>query len=591
MPADERRPLRSHWPLAVILAVAMAAVLTGLGRDHLWADEGDTAVLARNILRDGVPTAWDGVTFVDSDYGARLSDDLVMVSSPWLQYYVTAASFALFGESPFAARLPFALLGLLCIALTYLLAWHATRHRWTAASAALLLTLSVQFLLYARQSRHYTLNAALTCLLVWQFTRMKSWRDSLLFAVVAILLFHSHPIALAPLAAMGVMTFISRPFRPQQAWFLRSLPFIGLLTLPWLVIADSGYSEATSPVSDLRVFFLRVLQFLIEAGSVTSIVGIGVLLVTLSLRRIASGQGGTSRAAQSRRRTYTSGLASIPHDARALMLLLAVIVGAYAAVMALTQPRNMIFEVGMRYTPAVLPFMAVIAAVLIAATSRGRRVYWIAMLLVFGFTRVGRLTPWTAWQAPMVVRDQQAAVTFHVPERALDRWFRTGQIAYVQSLGRENPGTTSRVTDFLREHAHPSDVVITNYAWEPLYFHTGLRQGMSVLPGYPIYEAARAKNLPEYVFDAKGARWVVWRRVWGAYRGHAIDDLLRRLAGSGVNITLMATFKETLWENRENLHFRRFADERYIYPWHRAIPDAVVYRLDWPGAGGPASGD
>ena len=315
MPHDTGTPrrLRDHWPLAVILAIAMAAIFTGLGRDHLWSDEGDTAVLARNILRSGVPTAWDGVTFVDSDYGARLSDDLVMVSSPWLQYYVAAASFALFGESAFAARLPFAFLGLVCIVMAYVLAWRVTRHRWTAATAAFLLTLSVQFLLYARQSRHYTLNAALTCLLVWQFLRLKSWRDTILFALTAILLFHSHPIALAPLVAMGVMTFVSPTFRPQQPWLLRALPIIGVFTVPWLVIAEAGYGEATSPMADVSVFLPRLLQFLIEVGSVTSIVGVGVLLIVLARKRSVFTKG--------RRAARLSGMASISADGRALMTL------------------------------------------------------------------------------------------------------------------------------------------------------------------------------------------------------------------------------------------------------------------------------
>ena len=40
-----------------------------------------------------------------------------MISRPWLQYYVAAASFAVFGESPWAARFPFALAGLATILL------------------------------------------------------------------------------------------------------------------------------------------------------------------------------------------------------------------------------------------------------------------------------------------------------------------------------------------------------------------------------------------------------------------------------------------------------------------------------------------
>jgi 4-amino-4-deoxy-L-arabinose transferase-like glycosyltransferase len=149
-PADRR--WRSHWPLLVVLVVAALLILPNLGRDYLWADEGDTAVLARNILQFGVPRAWDGVSLIDSDYGARLNDDLVMVSHPWLQYYVTAASFALVGVTAFGARLPFALLGLLTVGLIYGLTWRATANRWTAASATLLVIGGGD----ARRHRHRT---------------------------------------------------------------------------------------------------------------------------------------------------------------------------------------------------------------------------------------------------------------------------------------------------------------------------------------------------------------------------------------------------------------------------------------------------
>src|SRR5688572_6524650 len=91
---------RRHWPIAALVIVAAYLLFANLGRNYLWEDEGDTAVLARNILRHGLPVAWDGVTFTDPDYGQREAFGFVMVSHPWLQYYAAAASFAVFGETP-----------------------------------------------------------------------------------------------------------------------------------------------------------------------------------------------------------------------------------------------------------------------------------------------------------------------------------------------------------------------------------------------------------------------------------------------------------------------------------------------------------
>src|SRR5437016_2038212 len=116
--------LRSHWPFVTVAMLGLAVLLTNLGTDYLWADEGDTAVLASNMLKFGVPKAWDGVTFTVSDFGARENQQLVMVSTPWVQYYVAAASFLLFGENTLAARLPFALAGWMSILLAYFIVWR-----------------------------------------------------------------------------------------------------------------------------------------------------------------------------------------------------------------------------------------------------------------------------------------------------------------------------------------------------------------------------------------------------------------------------------------------------------------------------------
>src|SRR6185436_14799899 len=114
-PTETSSRVPRHAAIGIVLVVAAALTFPSLGRDALWADEGDTAVLAASILKFGVPTAWDGVTFSDSDYGDRLTADFVMVSHPWVQYYAVAAAFAVFGESAFAARVPFALAGVLTI--------------------------------------------------------------------------------------------------------------------------------------------------------------------------------------------------------------------------------------------------------------------------------------------------------------------------------------------------------------------------------------------------------------------------------------------------------------------------------------------
>src|SRR5438477_6228459 len=266
--------LRPHWPFTLVAILGLALVLSNLGKDYLWADEGDTAVLAANTIKGGVPKAWDGVTFVDSDKGARLNHNLVMVTSPWLQYYVTGASFVIFGKHAFSARLPFAIAGWLTVLVAYRLILQSTASRWAGFCAASILVSSVQFLLYCRQCRYYSLSMLLGLLLIWTFLRMKSARQHILFAVVAILLFHTHPIGSIPVITLGVLTFVYRPLSSQRRWFWMAVPAIVALTAPWIVLGGGGYVESMGSVQSIPQFVGRIVQYIIECASVTPLLGV-----------------------------------------------------------------------------------------------------------------------------------------------------------------------------------------------------------------------------------------------------------------------------------------------------------------------------
>jgi tetratricopeptide (TPR) repeat protein len=182
----------------------------------------------------------------------------------------------------------------------------------------------------------------------------------------------------------------------------------------------------------------------------------------------------------------------------------------------------------------------------------------------------------------VAARDQHAVASFHVPVRVVDRFIRTTPVRYVRTLNRPNPGVIVRISEFLNANAAPGDVVLTNYAWESLYFYTGLPQAMKVARWFPIYSAARARGLPDYVFDTAGVRWIVWRRAWpAAFPEQDCGALLRRLAEAGITTVLAASIPESLYENRENVHFRRWADQQYVFPWYGPFPDVLIFRVDW----------
>ena len=579
------RKLRSHWPFAIVAVVGAVLIFTNLGSDYLWEDEGDTAALASNILKFGVPKAWDGGAFLDSDHGARLNRDLVMVTHPWIQYYLSAASFLVFGENTFAARIPFAIAGWMSILFVYLFVWRLFGNRLTAFSAAALLVFSVQFLLYAKQCRYCALNMLLVVWLFWTFFKMNSARDCVLFILASVFLFHTHPYGIAPVVALGALSLIYRPFVIQRRWILFATPAIALLTLPWLALSSlssSGSALNTTAAQSAGEFIERCAQAFIESTSVTPLIG-SIILFLIAALSIRWKRKDTIDPAPSDPASAEQQVAPRFFETNETALLLSALLTIvfYGLATAITQSSDSLWLAGMRYGSAVLPLAAMVAALAIAKVSRTSVLFSILLLLVFGLTKLAQLTPWVAGNPSGLIHFGKYSVGAHVPAKIVDRFLGTGLMAYVRDLWRENPGTVAKSCKFLRENAKPGDVLIVNYGMEPTYFYTRLPQAMGILKEYPVYQRARELKLPERVFGVDHVRWIVWRSAWETGPGYAINDVLRELTERGGRIVTVMEMEETVWENREDIHFHRFSDGTYLFPRTETFPMSRIARVDW----------
>src|SRR5947208_794631 len=125
--------------LWAITAVAAILLVWNLGGRCLWQDEAETALLGRNILHYGKPVVSDGINIVSQEAGHEFGADHVWRWSPWVQFYLAAAGLKAAGDSTFGARLPFALIAMLVVPLTYLLARHIYESILIARFAALAL--------------------------------------------------------------------------------------------------------------------------------------------------------------------------------------------------------------------------------------------------------------------------------------------------------------------------------------------------------------------------------------------------------------------------------------------------------------------
>lgn len=200
--------MRSKTQTAILLGLALlvvgAAYLWNLNAPHLWGDEAATAEISRNLLKQGVPTAYDGRNLMLYGGGGELNGNLLAIKLPWVQYYLCTISMRIFGESTFGARAMFALVGLAALVPV----WLALRSklRYPLLTATLLL-ISPQVVLFHRNARYYAALTVAYAVLIWLLGHERASRAQRLSigTICFVLLFHTHPVAAAATAVSVVL--------------------------------------------------------------------------------------------------------------------------------------------------------------------------------------------------------------------------------------------------------------------------------------------------------------------------------------------------------------------------------------------------
>ena len=278
----KEKPRSTRLPSAIdpfflaILAVAVFFLFFHLDYRPFWQDEAETACLARNVLKTGLPLAFDGVRKISQEQGMEFnSQDYLWRWSPWMQIYVAAGAFRVGGLNTLAGRFPFAFFGLLCVVLVYLLLTYKFQDRGWACISAALLTFCVPFLLYARQCRYYSLVAFFTLATLFFFR--SNWQSKLGPACLLVLslglLFHTNYLVfgsfLIPALAAAALVY---PQDLPVARIAKLALAIGAITIiPGLMLFQ--FHNQTSMISHYYLFdriirtldsyFCDLLQFMI----------------------------------------------------------------------------------------------------------------------------------------------------------------------------------------------------------------------------------------------------------------------------------------------------------------------------------------
>lgn len=156
-PAETRLPenrLPTAWLLLATFAISGLLLFFNLGHYSLWDDEAMDALSARGILASGDTSAVLGSNVVAYRDGLLLVN-LRHQGMPPFTAYAVAASMKLFGETPFAARLPLAACGWACVAAMLFWIWKQRCSLPSAVLFCLAILGSTPLFLYSRQCHYY----------------------------------------------------------------------------------------------------------------------------------------------------------------------------------------------------------------------------------------------------------------------------------------------------------------------------------------------------------------------------------------------------------------------------------------------------
>ena len=356
-----------RFTLAILIAtLVLAAVLlfTRLGHYALWDDESYTALGARGVLRTGDTSILLDHGNIVACRGGLLVTNMCDRATPPLPAYLVAASFALFGQDTWTARLPFALAGLGTIALVLL--W-ARRQGWLfMAVTALGLLGNVSLLLFCRQCRYYALAIFFSTAIVLLYSRAK-WTPRNLFtlSLLSALLFASQYLDYFALYACLALDYaVWKRHESPLGWrgalwlFLPQAILNGIVGAIWnpLLTPFDSYATHVTFLDHFTLFYRywRDVDF-------SEFVSLPLLLVTLIV-------------GLNQRRTW------LVRGCGALAV--------YLTMMALLceQPPNASVVADTRYVIPIIPLAIVLEAALVCLASRHRPALALAAALFVFFT-------------------------------------------------------------------------------------------------------------------------------------------------------------------------------------------------------------
>lgn len=443
-PAASGRRHRKFDPAAwLILVLAAFLIFYGLGHRPLWQDEAETACLAKNVLKFGLPVGYDGLNLISQEERREYKGGTYLWRwSPWLQIYVSAAGQWIGGSTTTAARFPFALAGLAAIWAVYVILRCRFEDPDWARMAALLLALSVPFLLYVRQGRYYAIGALLTAASLYAFRSQwqKRFAPAALLVCSLALLFYCNYLlffSYVPAMILAAVLVYRREIPLKRTLALGSIS--ALMVVPGILLSRMGHQaglvESRPLIGSLDFYVQDAFMFMVPLPL--------VVYLLWRWRRIFLFQQG------------------LPEDPRERFVFFLFLIGLGNIVLLALIPQRY-----NRYLSHIYPISAIIAAWLVVKLRRYHRISGLILALLLSLTNWLHVIPmdYLNWGRKS---DQ---VDFHMIDRP-----NIPLLLHLTELFSKYPDVNKAMIHFFRNHAEPGQTIFTTYGDLPLQFYTDNR--------------------------------------------------------------------------------------------------------------------
>lgn len=247
----------SKHPLVIgiiILVCSAIFLFARLGHYALWDDEAGTALNAVAVWKTGDTTAVIDHNIVAYQNGKDLKN-LKERYMPPLPAYLSAPFVGLLGREAWAARLPFAICGLLCVGMICWWLRSMNVDSLTQVIAGIALLCNVSFFLYFRQCRYYGLAIFTTTALALLYLNWKEERGKLIcFVLLSICLFASNYlnyVAFYACLALDVLLWRRKEIRLRLAdWLILVVPQLVMCSLVFWIWNPLANPPVPIPASE-----------------------------------------------------------------------------------------------------------------------------------------------------------------------------------------------------------------------------------------------------------------------------------------------------------------------------------------------------